>query len=95
MDAVVEGNGKTMLDNSLVVWTNGLGKGNSHTRKNIPFVLAGSAGGYFKTGQFLQCMNAHNDLLLSILHAAGLKNETTFGDPAFCTGPLPGLAAGA
>ncbi len=93
MDSVVEGNGKTMLDNSLVVWTNGLGKGNNHTRKNIPFVLAGSAGGYFKTGQFLQCQNAHNDLLLSILHAAGLGDEKTFGDPMFCTGPLPGLAA--
>jgi len=92
MDAVVEGNGKTMLDNSLVVWTNGLGKGNNHTRKSIPFVLGGSAGGYFKTGQFLQCANAHNDLLLSILHAAGLKDETTFGDPTFCKGPLPGLA---
>jgi hypothetical protein len=93
MDGVIEANGKTMLDNSLVVWTNGLGKGNNHTRKNIPFVLAGGAGGYFPTGRFLQFNNAHNDLLLSILHAAGLKDETTFGDPAFCKGPLPGLAA--
>ena len=93
MDSVVEADGKTMLDNSLVVWTNGLGKGNNHTRKNIPFVLAGSAAGYFATGRFMKFQNAHNDLLLSVIHAAGLTGETTFGDPQFCKGPLPGLAA--
>jgi hypothetical protein len=34
------GNG-TLLDNTLIVWTNELGKGNSHTLDNIPFVLVG------------------------------------------------------
>src|SRR6185503_1405201 len=29
----------TLLDNTLIVWTNELGKGNSHTLDNIPFVL--------------------------------------------------------
>ena len=43
MDSVMEPNGKTMLDNSLVIFTDGLGKGNNHTRKNIPWVLLGSA----------------------------------------------------
>ncbi|MBY0456267.1 MAG: DUF1552 domain-containing protein, partial [Gemmataceae bacterium] len=32
------GNG-SLLDNTLIVWTNELGKGNSHTMDNIPFVL--------------------------------------------------------
>ena len=45
MNGVTEGNGKTMLDNSIVVWTDGLGKGNNHTRKNIPWVIAGSGNG--------------------------------------------------
>jgi hypothetical protein len=93
LDAVVEGNGKTMLDNSVVVWTNGLGKGNSHTRKNIPYVMAGSAGGYFATGRYLQLNNRHNDLMVSLINAMGLPDEKTFGDPAFCKGPLPGLTA--
>jgi hypothetical protein len=92
MDAIVEANGKTMLDNSLVIWTNGLGKGNNHTRQNIPYVLLGSAGGYFTTGRYLQFNNAHNDLLVSILNAMGLPGEKTFGDPALCKGALPGLA---
>jgi hypothetical protein len=33
----------------------------------------------------------HNDLLVSIMNALGLRDEKTFGDPAFCTGPLPDL----
>jgi hypothetical protein len=93
MDAIVEPNGKTMLDNSLVIWTNGLGKGNNHTRDNIPWVLLGSAGGYLATGRFLQFNNAHNDLLVTILNAMGLRDEKTFGDPTLCKGPLPGLPA--
>jgi hypothetical protein len=93
MDGVTEGNGKTMLDNGLMVWLNGLGKGNNHTRNNIPYVLAGSAGGYFTTGRFLKYNNAHNDLMVSILNGLGLPGEKTFGDPSVCKGPLPGLAA--
>src|SRR6185369_2405609 len=49
MDGVKEADGKTMLDHSIVVWTNGLGKGNSHSRDNIPWVIAGSVGGYART----------------------------------------------
>jgi hypothetical protein len=93
MDGVVEPNGKTMLDNSLVIWTNGLGKGNNHTRQNVPWVLLGSAGGYFATGRYLQFNNPHNDLLVSILNAMGLPDEKTFGDPSLCKGPLSGLTA--
>jgi len=93
MDAVVEANGKTMLDNSLVIWLNGLGKGNNHTRNNIPFVLLGSAGGHFATGRYLEFNNGHNDLLVSIMHAMGLPDEKTFGDAGACKGPLSGLTA--
>ncbi len=36
----------TLLDNTLIVWTNELGKGNSHTLDNIPFVLVGNGLGF-------------------------------------------------
>ena len=39
----------TLLDNTLIVWTNELGKGNSHTLDDIPFVLVGGGCG-FKMG---------------------------------------------
>ncbi|MEM6473828.1 MAG: DUF1552 domain-containing protein, partial [Planctomycetota bacterium] len=39
----------SLLDNTTIVWTNELGKGNSHTRDNIPFVMIGG-GLDFKLG---------------------------------------------
>lgn len=43
----------SLLDNTLIVWTNELGKGNSHTLDNIPFVLVGN-GLDFKMGRSLR-----------------------------------------
>ena len=83
-----EGN---MLDNTTLVWTNELGKGNSHTRDNIPFVMVGGGLG-FKMGQALDFKKVpHNRLLLSFCEAMGYP-EKTFGNPDFCSdGPLTGL----
>ena len=53
MDAVTEANGKTMLDNSIVVWTNTQGVGDYHRSNNIPVLTAGSANGQIHTGRFL------------------------------------------
>lgn len=81
----------TMLDNTTIVWTNELGKGNSHTLNNIPFVLVGGGLG-FKMGRSLKYKDAHhNRLLLSFAHAFGHRIDR-FGNPDFCgEGPLPNL----
>lgn len=78
----------TLLDNTTVVWTNELGEGNSHTLKNIPFVLVGN-GLNFKMGQALNFKGVpHNRLLMSLAHAMG-HEITQFGNPTFCVdGPL-------
>ena len=74
-----------MLDHTLVIWTNELGKGNSHTLNNIPFVLAGNGFG-FRMGRTINCENdAHNRFLISLAHAVGHPLET-FGNPALCKG---------
>ena len=77
-----------LLDNTLVVWTNELGKGNSHTLDNIPFVLIGGGFG-FKMGRSLQFEKVpHNRLHLALAHAVGHKIET-FGKASLCeNGPL-------
>jgi hypothetical protein len=91
LSAVTEVGGGTMLDNTVLLWGNELGVGNSHTYQNIPWVVAGGAG-YFKTGRYLQYKDRnHNDLLVSMCHAMGLTDTTTFGIPELCTGPLTGL----
>jgi len=82
------GGSGSLLDNTLVVWTNELGKGNSHTLDNIPFVLVG--GGFdFKMGRSVKLDKIpHNRLHLALAHAVGHRIET-FGKPALCEhGPL-------
>ncbi len=46
--------GFSLLDNSAVVWLNELSDGKIHSFLDLPFVIAGSAGGYFKQGQYLK-----------------------------------------
>jgi hypothetical protein len=84
------GNG-TLLDNTLIVWTNELGKGNSHTLDNIPWVLLGN-GLDFKMGRALKYnRQPHNRLLLALAHGFGHR-LTKFGNPSFCgDGPLNNL----
>ncbi|HVR20944.1 MAG TPA: DUF1552 domain-containing protein, partial [Polyangiaceae bacterium] len=89
-----EVDGSFMLDNTLLLWGNEIGAGNSHTYKNIPWVLAGGAGGFLRTGRYLQYGDRpHNDLLVSACHAMGMTDVTSFGIPGVCTGPLANLSA--
>jgi hypothetical protein len=81
----------TLLDNTLIVWTNELGKGNSHTLDNIPWVLVGN-GLDFKMGRALKYPKLpHNRLLLALAHGFGHRIDK-FGNPDYCGGgPLPNL----
>ena len=79
------GSAGSLLDNTLIVWTNELGKGNSHTLDNIPFVLIGGGFG-FKMGRSLNFKKVpHNRLHLALAHAVGHRLET-FGKAALCEG---------
>jgi hypothetical protein len=76
------GNG-SLLDNTLIVWTNELGKGNSHTLDNIPFVLVGG-GLDFRMGRSIRYSRVpHNRLLMALAHGFGHRIER-FGNPNFC-----------
>lgn len=52
LDAVDEGGGSTYLDNTLVSWSQESGM-STHDNPNMPLVTAGSAGGFLKTGMFV------------------------------------------
>ena len=87
-----EADGSSMLDNSVLLWGNELGVGNTHSYKNIPWLIAGGGGGSLKTGRYLQYPDRpHNDLLVSVCNAMGYSDVTSFGIPGVCTGPLANL----
>ena len=75
----------TMLDHTLIIWTNELGKGNTHTLDNIPFLLVGGGFG-FQMGRSLRFDKIpHNRLHLALAHAVGHRIET-FGKKELCEG---------
>jgi hypothetical protein len=68
--AVPDVNNTALLDNTLVLWCNELAKGNTHSRQDAPYVLAGRAGGALRTGRFLSYEGQglpHNNPFVSIL----------------------------
>ncbi|MEM6791867.1 MAG: DUF1552 domain-containing protein [Myxococcota bacterium] len=85
---VDEGEGRTVLDNSLIYWGNEMGF--NHIAYSVPCLLAGSAGGFIQPGRYLDYIDwngqsyfgqengnvikgiPHNRLLVTILQAMGL-----------------------
>ena len=91
LDSVSEGTG-TLLDNTLVVW--GHENGNTaHNQENVPFLLAGKAGGALRTGRYLNftSFTPHAKLLVSVAQLMGMS-ITGVGDINPNSGPLAGLA---
>jgi hypothetical protein len=87
--AIPEGNG-TMLDNSLLLWMPELANG-WHDLYKMMVVMAGGAGGSFKTGRYLKYKETspapepgydvtlgppHSKLLVSILQAFGVEQNS-------------------
>ena len=80
---------KTLLENSMVVFTSDLRDGNRHSPRDLPLVLAGQAGGKIKTGQHLayEKETPLANLYLTMLQSMNLPHQN-FGDS---TGTLAGL----
>lgn len=84
LEAYDEGDG-TLLDNCSVVWMNNLSDGKAHHFMDMPYVMFGSCGGYFKTGEYIKVTNEestvndidapHNKLLTTIINATGATDD--------------------
>jgi len=86
LDSTPEPGGEgTMLDHTTIIWTNELGKGNSHTLSNIPMVLVGGGLGWRQQ----ECLKfkhlSHNRLWISLAQSMG-HSITTFGNPKLSRG---------
>ena len=93
LNGYTEADGKTVLDNSALVWMNELSDGLEHNFMDMPYVIAGGCGGYLKTGQYVkltkqantkQLVDApHNKLLTTLINGVGVLENgapvTNFG----------------
>jgi len=80
----------TLLDSGVVVWTNDLAN-KYHSYSNVPYVLAGGANGFLKTGQFIDAGDVTNNKMWNVVGSAvgcrnNGKNMDDFGDPSLSPG---------
>lgn len=78
-----EGSGSA-LDNTLILVANDMSEGSFHYVGNIPYLLIGSCGGFFKTGRMVTLAKnvPNNHLLTTICHAMGVQVPSV-GDPKY------------
>lgn len=72
--------GKSLLDNSMIVYGGAIADGNRHTHENLPVIMAGTAGGQIETGRYYQAeKQPMSNLFVSMLNLMGVPT-TEFGD---------------
>jgi hypothetical protein len=92
------GNG-TLLDNAFALWTSHVSIGPSHGANNLPIIVAGKAGGFLRTGQYIDAGNVNNNLLLNtLINANGVRKPDgslvdDFGDPSLSGGVIDAMLA--
>jgi hypothetical protein len=73
--------GRSILENSLIVYAGGNADPNRHSHNNLPVILAGSAGGRIETGRYLKVPSQPMcNLFLDMLDLAGAEGVVRLGD---------------
>jgi hypothetical protein len=80
LNSVAEGDG-SVLDHTATVWFQEMSDGQAHNLNNLPIVHAGSASGYFKTGQAINVFN--QDPGLSRGNSEGVCSSSGDGNIGF------------
>ena len=81
LDAARDVDGRSILENSLIVYAGGNADPNRHSHTNLPVILAGSAGGRVETGRFLKVPSQPMcNLYLDMLDRVGVEGVERLGD---------------
>ena len=88
LDALIDVDGNTVLDNTVVYAGNELSGGGDHGLDNMPLLTAGGAGGRLRTGQYIDYGGRPlNNLLITLFQVMGLgpsdyerNGQAGFGD---------------
>jgi len=84
-----------LLDNAFAVWTSHVANGPSHSHRNLPYIIAGSGGGYLKQGQYVDGAGATNAKLFNTLitAAGGRSNGGEYSGFAGTSGGIAAMVA--
>ncbi|MCC7473795.1 MAG: DUF1552 domain-containing protein [Pirellulales bacterium] len=81
LSATKEEDGRSILDNSMIVYAGGNADGNAHSHTNLPVILAGAGGGALHTGRFHKVRSMPmSNLYVEMLETLGIHNLKSFGD---------------
>jgi hypothetical protein len=81
MEQTRDVDGKSLLDNSMIVYGSGNADGNRHTHLNLPVVLAGAGGGKLTPGRYVRHGGQPmSNLFLSLADRMGVTDLPRFGD---------------
>ena len=91
--------GKTLLEHGVSVWYNDNANGPAHSRDNVPWIIAGSANGFLKQGQYVDVTGGagnHAQVLNTLGSAAGVRKPDgsyldDFGDASLRSAGFTGL----
>lgn len=77
LDGMKDADGKSVLDNSMIVYGCAMGDGNRHNHDDLPIVLAGGGGGTITPGRHLKLPEATpmTNLYVAMLGRMGVKAE--------------------
>jgi hypothetical protein len=78
LDSTVDASGNSLLDQSMVLYGSGISDGNRHDHGDLPILMAGGAGGQFKTGRLITPKSERPmaNLFLSMLDAMGTPADS-------------------
>jgi hypothetical protein len=89
LEATKDLDGRSLLENSMIVYGSGNADGNRHTHVNLPVILAGGGGGTLTPGRFVDFESVPmSNMLLSMADRMGAKSIERLGDS---TGRLEGI----
>jgi hypothetical protein len=81
LDAKKDFDGRSVLENSMIVYGCGNSDGNQHTHSNLPIILAGAGGGALTPGRFVKFGGVPmSNLLLSLSDRLGAHGVERLGD---------------
>ncbi|WP_437283517.1 DUF1552 domain-containing protein [Sorangium sp. So ce375] len=67
---------RDLFDKSILMWTNHVSDGPSHSFRNVPTIIAGNGGGYLKQGAYIDAGDVTNNRLFNGLIAAAVRDKT-------------------